>query len=51
MGTPKVIWLDVGTAGTSAIADLLRRERQRIDRFQIDAETSLLIPSIGPITM
>lgn len=45
---PKVIWLDVGTAGTSAIADLLRRERQRIDRFDNDGETSLLILSIGP---
>lgn len=45
---PKVVWLDVGTAGTSAIADLLRRERPRIDRFESDSETSLLILSIGP---
>jgi predicted nuclease of predicted toxin-antitoxin system len=45
---PKVIWLDVGTAGTVAIAELLRRERQRIERFEADHETSLLILSIGP---
>jgi predicted nuclease of predicted toxin-antitoxin system len=45
---PKVIWLDVGTAGTVAIAELLRRERQRMERFETDRETSLLILSIGP---
>ena len=28
---PKIIWLDVGNARTEAIADLLRRERGRID--------------------
>jgi hypothetical protein len=26
---PKIIWLDVGNAGTAAIAELLRRERHR----------------------
>ena len=44
---PKVIWLDVGNAGTSAILELLRRERQRIERFEALEETSLLILSIG----
>jgi predicted nuclease of predicted toxin-antitoxin system len=45
---PKVSWLDVGTAGTGAIAELLRKEHQRIERFETDRETSLLILSIGP---
>jgi predicted nuclease of predicted toxin-antitoxin system len=44
---PKIIWLDVGNAGTVAIADLLRRERQRIEKFGDQEETSLLILSIG----
>ena len=43
---PKVIWLDVGNAGTPAIADLLRRDRDRIVRFE-HQEESLLILSIG----
>ncbi|OFV93280.1 MAG: hypothetical protein A3G76_12035 [Acidobacteria bacterium RIFCSPLOWO2_12_FULL_65_11] len=43
---PKIIWLDVGNAGTVAIADLLRRERPRIERFE-NQEESLLILSIG----
>ncbi len=45
---PKIIWLDVGNAGTVAIAELLRRERQRIEDFENQAETSLIILSIGP---
>jgi predicted nuclease of predicted toxin-antitoxin system len=45
---PKVIWLDVGNAGTVAIAELLRRERGRIDLFERQEEASLLILSIGP---
>jgi predicted nuclease of predicted toxin-antitoxin system len=45
---PKIIWLDVGNAGTTAIAELLRRERGRVDRFEKQEETSLLILSIGP---
>ena len=45
---PKIIWLDVGNAGTLAIAELLRRERQRIEHFEKQEETSLLILSIGP---
>ena len=44
---PKTIWLDVGNAGTMAIAELLRRERGRIDRFEKQEESSLLILSIG----
>lgn len=45
---PKVIWLDVGNAGTAVIAELLRSERERIERFEMSDETSLLILSIGP---
>ena len=44
---PKVIWLDVGNAGTAAIAALLRNERARIQHFETLEETSLLILSIG----
>jgi predicted nuclease of predicted toxin-antitoxin system len=44
---PKTIWLDVGNAGTLAIAELLRRERGRIDRFEKQEEASLLILSIA----
>jgi hypothetical protein len=43
-----VIWLDVGNTGTSAIAELLRRERQRIERFDAIHDASMLILSIGP---
>ena len=45
---PKIIWLDVGNAGTAAIESLLRRERARIERFERLQGTSLLILSIGP---
>ena len=44
---PKIIWLDVGNAGTSAIAQLLRSERQRVERFGGTEELSMLILSIG----
>ena len=40
---PKIVWLDVGNAGTAAIAALLRRERERVE---MQEETSLLILSI-----
>jgi predicted nuclease of predicted toxin-antitoxin system len=45
---PKVIWLDVGNAGTREIELLLRRERQRIEQFVQAPDVSLLILSIGP---
>lgn len=44
---PKVIWLDVGNAGTSSIAELLRRERPRLEKFERQETDSLLILSIG----
>ena len=44
---PKVIWLDLGNAGTARIETLLRSERTRIETFVVATETSLLILSIG----
>ena len=35
---PKVIWLDVGNAGTARIAGLLHSERQRVERFEQSTE-------------
>jgi predicted nuclease of predicted toxin-antitoxin system len=37
---PKVIWLDVGNAGTAAIAHLLRQERRRAMTFEASLESS-----------
>lgn len=42
-----VIWLDVGNAGTGAIAALLRSEQPRVEAFAGAADASLLILSIG----
>jgi predicted nuclease of predicted toxin-antitoxin system len=48
-GAPsKVVWLDVGNAGTRAIEGLLRREHERIERFAESEESSVLILSLGP---
>jgi predicted nuclease of predicted toxin-antitoxin system len=44
---PKVIWLDVGNAGTREIELLLRAERQRVEQFSQSQEASLLILSAG----
>lgn len=44
---PKVIWLDVGNAGTAMIAHLLRVERDRVEAFERDEEASLLVLSMG----
>ena len=43
---PKVVWLEVGNAGTSAIADLLRREQANLLTFENDAQSALLIVSL-----
>ncbi len=43
---PKVVWLQVGNAGTTAIAELLRREKARVRAFEGDDESSLLILSV-----
>lgn len=44
---PKVIWLDVGNAGTAQIVALLRSERPRVEQFDRSIDASLLILSIG----
>ena len=43
---PKIIWLDVGNAGTDEIAALIQHERQRIEKFNSQVESSLLILSL-----
>jgi predicted nuclease of predicted toxin-antitoxin system len=44
---PKVIWLEVGNAGTVAIAQLLQRDRERLVAFEADPELTLLIVSLA----
>jgi predicted nuclease of predicted toxin-antitoxin system len=44
---PKVIWLDVGNAGTAQIVALLQRQHQRVETFAGTTDASLLILSIG----
>ena len=43
---PKVVWLDVGNAGTTAIAELLQREQAWVLAFEADAESTLLVLSL-----
>lgn len=43
---PKAVWLDVGNAGTRAIAELLRRERANLLTFESDEQSALLIVSL-----
>ena len=43
---PKVVWLEVGNAGTMAIAELLQREQARLLAFDADAESALLVVSL-----
>ena len=40
---PKVVWLQVGNAGTVAIADMLRAQAARIRTFESEPESALLI--------
>jgi predicted nuclease of predicted toxin-antitoxin system len=44
---PKVIWLDVGNAGTSDIIAVAQRERRRILDFEDRPDAALLILSLG----
>lgn len=39
---PKVVWLVVGNAGTSVIADLLVRNQSRVAAFGADTEDALI---------
>ena len=40
---PKVVWLQVGNAATLKIAELLRREAERVRSFEAEPESALLI--------
>jgi predicted nuclease of predicted toxin-antitoxin system len=44
---PKVIWLDVGSAATAVIIELLQRELPRVLAFVAQPESSILILSVG----
>lgn len=44
---PKVVWLDVGNAGTDEIVALLQSERSRLAQFDAQNDASLLILSLG----
>ena len=44
---PKVIWLQVGNAGTAPIADILRAEAPHLRQFEDEEESALLILSLG----
>jgi predicted nuclease of predicted toxin-antitoxin system len=46
-GPPKVLWLQVGNAGTTSIAELLRAHGDRIRRFDDEEESSLLILALA----
>jgi predicted nuclease of predicted toxin-antitoxin system len=39
---PKVVWLVVGNAGTTVIAELLLRNRRRLESFADDPDDALL---------
>ncbi len=43
---PKVIWLQVGNAGTSPIAELLRERAPRLRRFESEDESAVLVLSM-----
>jgi len=43
---PKVVWLQVGNAGTAEIADLLRERVPRLRQFESERESALLIVSM-----
>jgi len=40
---PKVIWLQIGNAGTNVIEGLIRKEMSRIRNFESDREEALLV--------
>ena len=43
---PKVVWLQVGNAGTSPIAELLRERTDELHRFETEDESAVLILSV-----
>lgn len=44
---PKVVWLQVGNAGTAPIADLLRAQAPQLRRFESEDESSFLIAALA----
>jgi len=44
---PKVVWLQVGNAGTTPIAELLRERATRLREFEQEDESALLIVSVS----
>jgi predicted nuclease of predicted toxin-antitoxin system len=48
---PKVIWLDVGNAGTNQVTELLRENRDRIQAFEEQEESSFLILSLSSLSV
>jgi predicted nuclease of predicted toxin-antitoxin system len=44
---PKVVWLQVGNAGTSPIADLLRERATQLHNFESEDESAVLILSMA----
>jgi predicted nuclease of predicted toxin-antitoxin system len=43
---PKIVWLQVGNAGTAVVASLLRDQRPRLLAFEREEESALLILSM-----
>ena len=43
---PKVIWLQVGNAGTAPIAELLREQAPQLRRFDGEEESAFMIVSL-----
>ena len=44
---PKVVWLDVGNAGTRAVTHLLSRSRQALLDFEVNDDASVFVLSPG----
>ena len=40
---PKIVWLDVGNAGTAEIGSLVQAERERLLAFERDPDESLIV--------
>jgi predicted nuclease of predicted toxin-antitoxin system len=48
---PKVGWLDVENAGTNQVTELLRENRDRIQAFEEQEESSFLILSLSSLSV
>lgn len=45
---PKVVWLDVGNAGTGAVCGLIEVNQERLATFGEAEDEALLVLSLGP---